>query len=70
MSSKVSVMVVNIDNYMSKLDVHDDLETIHQISKQSPVSCPVIRIFGCTPLGQRACLHIHGVSRVSSYYID
>lgn len=64
MSTKVSLMVVNIDHYMSKLDVQEDLETIHQISKQSPFSCPVIRIFGSTPLGQRACVHIHGVQYV------
>eukprot|EP01031_Cornospumella_fuschlensis_P028369 gene28369-34251_t len=42
MNSKVSVLVVNIDHYMSKIDVQADLDTIHQISKQSPVSCPIV----------------------------
>eukprot|EP01031_Cornospumella_fuschlensis_P028649 gene28649-34588_t len=42
MNSKVSVLVVNIDHYMSKFDVQADLDTIHQISKQSPVSCPIV----------------------------
>jgi hypothetical protein len=51
----ISVLVVNIDYYMSRCSVTS------QYSLQPKGSyLPVIRIYGSTALGQRACVHIHG----------
>ena len=54
------VRIVSIDYYMTHpipgLDVcYSELEgtTIENV--------PIIRVFGATPGGQKACVHIHGV---------
>ncbi len=53
--STISVLVVNIDFYMSRISVNAEYGPMPK-----GILMPVIRIYGSTALGQRACVHIHG----------
>jgi hypothetical protein len=60
-----SLRLVDMDYIMAKpvegLDVCSS-----EIRSNEPVSrVPVMRVFGSTPSGQRACLHLHQVSHIS-----
>jgi hypothetical protein len=60
-SPLLSINVVNIDYTMVDTDKghpnHDFIDTLDS-------KVPVVRIFGATSKGERACVHIHGVSLV------
>ena len=58
-SSFISVLVVNIDYVLVKSAINDNFQPLHKGYTNHME--PVIRVFGSTPLGQRACVHIHGV---------
>lgn len=63
---KVSVLVVNVDHYLTKLSVDAELKDVKKLPWQE--LRPVIRVFGSCALGQKACIHIHGV-RVQFNYL-
>lgn len=60
----VAVRIVHIDYYEHPLQNYSS-STVFQaarITSKSPSDrLPVIRIFGSTPAGQRACVHVHGL---------
>ena len=53
----ISILVVNIDYTLTKHSINEQFQAL----PGNPLQ-PVIRIFGSAANGQRACLHIHGVS--------
>eukprot|EP00181_Compsopogon_caeruleus_P006790 CAMPEP_0184679314 /NCGR_PEP_ID=MMETSP0312-20130426/2150_1 /TAXON_ID=31354 /ORGANISM="Compsopogon coeruleus, Strain SAG 36.94" /LENGTH=1681 /DNA_ID=CAMNT_0027128683 /DNA_START=608 /DNA_END=5649 /DNA_ORIENTATION=- len=63
----ISVRIVSIDHYMSRIDQHaegsselqDALRDLPRSLRRNKV--PVVRIFGSTPAGQKCCIHLHGV---------
>ena len=57
---KFSCRVTDIDYYTA--GPVKDLDVCYSESRSSVVDkVPVVRIFGATPVGQKTCLHIHGV---------
>ena len=50
----ISILVVNIDYKMTNCQSLDNDESL--------VYRPVIRVYGSTDIGQRACAHIYDVS--------
>lgn len=56
------VRLVSIDYYMARPVPGLD-ECYSQLEGGAIDQVPVIRIFGSTPCGQKACIHIHGVGR-------
>lgn len=55
-----SVRIVCADYYLSS--PVRDLDVVYSHFRSSEVhKVPVVRIFGATPAGQKACLHLHGL---------
>ncbi len=55
-----SCRIVSIDFYVTP--PIKDLDVCYSDFRSSPVErVPVVRIFGATPVGQKTCLHVHGV---------
>lgn len=62
-----SVRIVSIDYYMAAPIPDVDISySAFQGEKVKEV--PVIRVFGSTPAGQKACVHIHGVMQRRMLY--
>lgn len=55
-----NVSLVTIDHYMSNpVDGFDSLYS--EFWGTQVLQVPVLRVFGCTPDGEKCCLHVHGV---------
>ncbi|KAK7085885.1 hypothetical protein SK128_007274, partial [Halocaridina rubra] len=55
-----SLRIVKVDHYQG-LPVNN-LDPLYSTFRGAPVKrVPILRIFGATPAGQKACLHIHGI---------
>ncbi|EFA83151.1 hypothetical protein PPL_03941 [Heterostelium album PN500] len=53
-----SIRIVDIDFYLAKPTV--PLDVTHSPLDNSPIPLvPIVRVFGSTPAGQKACLHLH-----------
>ena len=56
----ISVRIVHIDHYLAT--PIEDLDVTYSNFRSSRIKkVPVLRIYGSTPAGQRACLHLHGI---------
>ena len=58
----LSINVVSLDYTMVSV------EKDHDFIEAYDTNVPVVRVFGSTPSGQRACVHIHGVGFDESIY--
>mmetsp|Transcript_32160 Transcript_32160/g.125521 ORF Transcript_32160/g.125521 Transcript_32160/m.125521 type:complete len:1842 (-) Transcript_32160:3575-9100(-) len=60
----VSVQITHLDYYLSRLsDMSHDRRFLTALKKSDSLATtrvPVVRIFGATPAGQKACVHLHG----------
>uniref|UniRef100_A0A8C7UBM9 DNA polymerase zeta catalytic subunit n=1 Tax=Oncorhynchus mykiss TaxID=8022 RepID=A0A8C7UBM9_ONCMY len=55
-----AVRIVTADYYLTS--PLKDLDVIYNEFRESDVKkVPVVRIFGATPIGQKTCLHLHGI---------
>lgn len=62
-----AVRIVSLDYYMARpIPGLDDCYS--QLEGRGIDQVPIIRIFGSTPSGQKACVHIHGVRLPNSVY--
>ena len=60
--SRFALRIVQLDSVLE--EPQDGLDHMHSaISGQRLRRVPVLRIFGSTPRGQTACMHVHGVFR-------
>ncbi|KAJ8904456.1 hypothetical protein NDN08_000973 [Rhodosorus marinus] len=60
----VSVQITHLDYYLSRLsEMSHDRRFLTALKKSDSLATtrvPVVRIFGATPAGQKACVHLHG----------
>ena len=57
----ISIQLVTMDHYMTD-PISSDLDPVYSSFRSLPVKkVPVLRVFGPTSNGQKACLHIHGI---------
>ena len=62
MRCQFAVRIVDIDQELTK--PHPELDPTHSPLTGKLLSrVPIIRVFGSTPRGQKACVHVHGVFR-------
>lgn len=60
----ISVRIVSMDYYMAPPSTEADnlLDPVYSMFRSAPIKrVPILRVFGSTPAGQKACLHIHGI---------
>ena len=60
----ISVRIVTMDYYMAPPSTEADnlLDPVYSMFRSAPIKrVPILRVFGSTPAGQKACLHIHGI---------
>lgn len=57
-----SLRIVSLDHYMASPIPGFDV-CWSELEGGAVQKVPVVRIFGPTPAGQKACLHLHGVSK-------
>ena len=63
-SAMISVRLVTMDNYMIEpsLDSENNFDPAYSMFRSAPIKrVPILRVFGTTAGGQKACLHIHGI---------
>ena len=59
-AQEFAVRLVSIDYYMARPTPGLD-ECYSELEGRAIDQVPIIRIFGSTPSGQKACVHVHGV---------
>ena len=52
--------LVSLDYYMARPTPGLD-ECYSELEGRAIDQVPIVRIFGSTPTGQKACVHVHGV---------
>ena len=63
-SAMISVRLITMDHYMSSpsSDTSNDFDPVYSMFRSATIQrVPVLRVFGTTAAGQKACLHIHGI---------
>ena len=63
-SAMISVRLLTMDHYMiaPSEDSSNNFDPVYSMFRSAPIHrVPVLRVFGTTPAGQKACLHIHGI---------
>ncbi|XP_066919058.1 uncharacterized protein [Clytia hemisphaerica] len=60
MPSKFSLRIIDADYYIAKPKANIDV-SYSKCRQRDVYKVPVIRIFGTTPQGQKACLHVHNI---------